>query len=176
MKTIEIDDELYQYIASQTREIGETASSILRRLLIDAPDVQITKQITTTNTSLTQTTKSKLSLQPVMDLVSQSNVQRLNSANKKFLLVLAKLHQIHQGQFYKVLSIKGRERNYFAEEKEQLLKVGSTVKPMLLDDSHYWVVTNNNIQRKKLIIKKVALTLGYDEHQAETLQCLIERK
>ena len=33
MKTIEIDEELYQYIAGQTRHIGEDASSILRRLL-----------------------------------------------------------------------------------------------------------------------------------------------
>ena len=33
MKTIEVDDELYQYIASQTRHIGESASDILRRML-----------------------------------------------------------------------------------------------------------------------------------------------
>ena len=34
MKTIEIDDELYQYIAGQTQKIGESASEILRRLLL----------------------------------------------------------------------------------------------------------------------------------------------
>ena len=34
MKTIEIDDQLYQYIASQTTTIGESASDILRRLLL----------------------------------------------------------------------------------------------------------------------------------------------
>jgi negative modulator of initiation of replication len=33
MKTIEVDDELYQYIASHTRHIGESASDILRRML-----------------------------------------------------------------------------------------------------------------------------------------------
>lgn len=33
MKIIEIDEELYQYIASQTQSIGESASDILRRLL-----------------------------------------------------------------------------------------------------------------------------------------------
>ncbi|RYI03189.1 replication initiation regulator SeqA, partial [Proteus mirabilis] len=30
MKKIEIDDELYRYIASETRHIGESASDILR--------------------------------------------------------------------------------------------------------------------------------------------------
>ena len=33
MKNIEIDDELYLHIVSKTQSIGESASSILRRLL-----------------------------------------------------------------------------------------------------------------------------------------------
>ncbi|MFT4966317.1 MAG: negative modulator of initiation of replication, partial [Colwellia sp.] len=33
MKNIEIDEELYQYIATNTQFIGESASAILRRLL-----------------------------------------------------------------------------------------------------------------------------------------------
>lgn len=33
MKIIEVDEELYQYIASKTESIGESASDILRRLL-----------------------------------------------------------------------------------------------------------------------------------------------
>ncbi|MDO4626814.1 MAG: replication initiation negative regulator SeqA [Pasteurellaceae bacterium] len=33
MKIIEVDEELYQYIACQTQSIGESASDILRRLL-----------------------------------------------------------------------------------------------------------------------------------------------
>ena len=33
MKRIDIDDDLYAYIASHTRQIGESASDILRRLL-----------------------------------------------------------------------------------------------------------------------------------------------
>lgn len=33
MKIIEVDEELYQYIASNTQSIGESASDILRRLL-----------------------------------------------------------------------------------------------------------------------------------------------
>lgn len=37
MKIIEVDEELYQYIASKTQSIGESASDILRRLLDLAP-------------------------------------------------------------------------------------------------------------------------------------------
>ncbi len=43
MKTISIDDELYQYIASNTQAIGENTSTILRRLL-NFPQVQQIKK------------------------------------------------------------------------------------------------------------------------------------
>lgn len=33
MKIIEVDEELYRYIASHTQHIGESASDILRRML-----------------------------------------------------------------------------------------------------------------------------------------------
>ncbi len=33
MKTILIDEDLYSYLVTQTQEIGESASSILRRLI-----------------------------------------------------------------------------------------------------------------------------------------------
>ncbi len=46
MKTIEVDEDLYRYIAGQTEHIGESASDILRRLLhVDGtePAAQITE-------------------------------------------------------------------------------------------------------------------------------------
>lgn len=42
MKTIDVDEELYRYIAGHTQHIGESASVILRRMLNlgpQAPDV-----------------------------------------------------------------------------------------------------------------------------------------
>ncbi|WIM81133.1 replication initiation negative regulator SeqA [Gallibacterium anatis] len=49
MKTISIDDELYQYIASNTQAIGEDASTILRRLLNFPQVQQIKKEPITSN-------------------------------------------------------------------------------------------------------------------------------
>ncbi|MBR9791674.1 MAG: replication initiation negative regulator SeqA [Gammaproteobacteria bacterium] len=51
MKTIEIDDELYAFIASQTKHIGESACEILRRLLIDEPGIVTT--VVTSGASIT---------------------------------------------------------------------------------------------------------------------------
>lgn len=41
MKSIDIDDDLYAYIAGQTKHIGESASDILRRLLMDGADQKV---------------------------------------------------------------------------------------------------------------------------------------
>ena len=49
MKTIEVDDELYSYIASHTKHIGESASDILRRMLkfsaASQPAAPVTKEV-----------------------------------------------------------------------------------------------------------------------------------
>lgn len=60
MKNIEIDDELYQYIASNTRSIGEDASAILRRLLnLPALSTQsIETEDTSTHSPVEKTTQS----------------------------------------------------------------------------------------------------------------------
>ena len=46
MKTIEVDEDLYRFIASRTQHIGESASDILRRLLALTPEAVAT-QLTT---------------------------------------------------------------------------------------------------------------------------------
>lgn len=41
MKTIDVDEELYSYIASHTQHIGESASEILRRMLNLGPQARV---------------------------------------------------------------------------------------------------------------------------------------
>ncbi len=45
MKTIEVDEDLYRYIASQTKHIGESASDILRRLLNLDGQLQVAESV-----------------------------------------------------------------------------------------------------------------------------------
>ncbi|NQZ94737.1 MAG: replication initiation negative regulator SeqA [Moritella sp.] len=73
MKTIELEDDLYRYIASQTKDIGESASDILRRLLdvstdvsADLTNVEVLQQhVVDTNSETKQTvTKSPVIVEP----------------------------------------------------------------------------------------------------------------
>ncbi len=67
MKQIDIDDELYQYIASNTQSIGESASTILRRLLNLSGE-----KIQTANVELNQNNQTTTTLPKVPPVAEQT--------------------------------------------------------------------------------------------------------
>lgn len=195
MKQIDIDDELYQYIASNTQSIGESASTILRRLLnlsgekILTANVELTQNNQTATTSTAtlkssdptaaETTKKQT---PVAHApVQQKSDNIFNVLNKeelamqkgvvgRFLFILSAFYRTHKTDFSAVLDIKGRDRVYFATSKEDLVNSGSSMNPKNITDSEYWVMTNSNTTRKKMMLHEVALCLGYSAEQAEKIR------
>ena len=65
MKIIEVDEELYQYIAAQTQSIGESASDILRRLL-NYPLTQQARLISLNQSRQLKRQKSAVHSEPVL--------------------------------------------------------------------------------------------------------------
>ncbi|WP_338362766.1 replication initiation negative regulator SeqA [uncultured Pseudoalteromonas sp.] len=188
MKQIDIDDELYQYIASNTQSIGESASTILRRLLnLNGDDNTPVAKNNQNNQLATQdkrddTQKPNDSLeQEVVTPMKQTNANVFNILNKeelamqkgvvgRFLFILSAFYRTHKKEFSAVLDIKGRDRVYFATSKEDLVNSGSSMNPKNITDSEYWVMTNSNTTRKKMMLHEVALCLGYTAEQAEEIR------
>lgn len=77
MKIIEVDEELYQYIAANTQSIGESASDILRRLLNFSSLAQPTLTPSNNNTALPTATGEKPEL---AEKTQPENTQTLKSA------------------------------------------------------------------------------------------------
>ena len=195
MKKIDIDDELYQYIASNTQSIGESASTILRRLLNihDENDLLVSDKPALTNmpaakddvtatvkTSETTSQAEDKKPAPVTQL-TQQHANVFNILNKeelamqkgvvgRFLFILSALHRTHKADFSAVLDVQGRDRVYFATSKEALVNSGSSMNPKNITDSEYWVMTNSNTTRKKMMLHEVALGLGYSAEQAEKIR------
>lgn len=185
MKTIQVDDELYKYIASQTENIGESASEILRRLLLgdanaEVPAVEVVTEATpeveavAVKKEVKKKQKAvkaeKTNAKSVFDLLNKEEIMTQKGAVGRFLFILSAMHRAHPEDFEKVLQVKGKGRVYFATTAEELEAHGSSIKPKQIPDSIYWVVTNNNTPRKKLITNEVAVVLGYDDTQAEKLR------
>ncbi|GMM84585.1 replication initiation negative regulator SeqA [Pseudoalteromonas sp. MTN2-4] len=175
MKKIEIDDELYQYIASNTQSIGESASDILRRLLKLSPNsssevddvVLEEEQETVEEQSVIKVTTKTAN---VFNILNKEELAMQKGVVGRFLFILSALHRTHKDSFDSVLEIKGRDRIYFAKSKEALLESGSSMNPKNIADSEYWVMTNSNTTRKKMMLHEVALGLGYKEADAETIR------
>lgn len=163
MKTIEIDDDLYHFIASQTQRIGESASDILRRLL----NQQSTAAAANEAPIVAETSNTE---QKVFDILSKQDLQAEMSVVGRFLIILSALARAHKQQFAQVLEIKGRNRVYFGRQEADLLEAGSSTNPKQIPNSEFWVITNSNTTRKKMMLTEAALKLGYSQQEAETIR------
>jgi len=88
MKTIEIDDELYQYIAGQTQKIGESASDILRRLLLGNASAAV-PVVTETAAVVAEVVPNS----NIFDLINKQDLQAESSVVGRFLFILSTLAQ-----------------------------------------------------------------------------------
>ena len=86
MKTIELDDDLYFFIASQTRHIGESASDILRRLL-EQP-VKAGTTVPTAPVVQPQPLADAMGLEALLD---SDELQKEEKSINRFMLVLPKM-------------------------------------------------------------------------------------
>ncbi|GAB3015638.1 Negative modulator of initiation of replication [Bowmanella dokdonensis] len=166
MKTLEIDEELYRYIAAQTQHIGESASDILRRLLFS--DTQPSVEV------LNEFQEEAMPEGDIIAALSTSDVANKGSAVERFIGILTALAVAHGQDFARVLELKGRNRTYFATSKEALLAAGSSTNPKALPETAYWVVTNNNTRKKAAMLQEVARVLGYNASQSQQLIQLLD--
>ncbi|WP_446833307.1 replication initiation negative regulator SeqA [Testudinibacter sp. P27/CKL/0425] len=182
MKIIEVDEELYQYIAANTQSIGESASDILRRLLSFSPPKIVAKELNSVSEAgpkadadSQQPTASAVNHEkaepaPAPKKQSQEAIQmvinRLNNVLQsdafqqeskgvvRFLMILTALYRANPESFAQATeSLQGRTRVYFARDEATLLQAGNHTKPKQIPETPYWVITNTNSQRKMLMLE-----------------------
>ena len=204
MKNIEIDDELYLYIVSNIQSIGESASSILRRLLpigdtnhqstLESTVVTEIKDNNTKEDELAQDTpvvdvsliESELSevdkitsTESVFNFINKEELAMQRGAVGRFLLILAALYRAHPKTFNIVTNIAPKvsarktKRLYFALSEEILTASGSSTKPKQVPQSPFWVITNSNTTRKKMMLTEAATLLGYEERDVIKIRELL---
>ncbi|MFC0323180.1 replication initiation negative regulator SeqA [Gallibacterium melopsittaci] len=184
MKTINIDDELYQYIASNTQSIGEDASTILRRLL-NFPQANMSKESHISMPKTTEvessisvdstkefklTTESQVVAQPkkpnddtiahisrqLQKLISSAEFVQEDKQVNRFLSILSVLYRASPEGFSSATEVsQGRSRVYFSLEVAEIEASGSSVNPKQIPKSPFWVATNNNTGRKLNMLESV---------------------
>ena len=193
MKIIEVDEELYQYIAGNTQSIGESASDILRRLLnlsprnayFSLPESQSTTVTTSSNEPIQIAEQppvfeeeiNKPVIKKQSDEVMQKTITKLeallnseafkqeNKAVIRFLNILTILYRTNpEGFALATESLQGRTRVYFARDEGTLLMTGNHTKPKQIPDTPYWVITNTNSGRKMLMLEGAMQSMHLPEY------------
>ncbi|WP_436857089.1 replication initiation negative regulator SeqA [Citrobacter tructae] len=169
MKTIEVDDELYSYIASHTKHIGESASEILRRMLkfsaASQPVASAAKEVraqqpVTVEAKPVNPVKDKVRAMREM-LLSDEYAEQKRAVNR-FMLVLSTLYSLDPHAFADATeSLHGRTRVYFAADEQTLLKNGNQTKPKHVPGTPYWVITNTNTGRKCSMIEHIMQSMQF---------------
>ncbi|MBH3300516.1 replication initiation negative regulator SeqA [Serratia marcescens] len=168
MKTIEVDEELYRYIASHTQHIGESASDILRRMLkftagqpVRAlPAASAPPSVELEKTASAQRPRDRV--RAVRELLLSDEYAEQNKAVNRFMLVLATLYTLDAAGFAAATeALTGRTRTYFAGDQQTLLANGTHTKPKHVPGTPYWVITNTNTGRKRSMIEHIMQTMQF---------------
>ncbi len=168
MKTIEVDEELYRYIASHTQHIGESASDILRRMLKftagqpvrAAPAVAGAQPDTSAAAAPAQRPRDRV--RAVRELLLSDEYAEQNKAVNRFMLVLSTLYTLDAAGFAAATdALHGRTRTYFAGDQQTLLANGTHTKPKHVPGTPYWVITNTNTGRKRSMIEHIMQAMQF---------------
>lgn len=163
MKTIELDDDLYFYIASQTRHIGESASDILRRLLEQPARIQATPPASVLADVSCTEPQPAAGGEALTRLLASGALQQEEKSINRFMMLLSTLYRDDPAGFTQATEIKGRKRVYFSQDPEALRASGSTTKPKPVPETPFWVITNTNTSRKQNMVAQLMASMGYDE-------------
>lgn len=199
MKIIEVDEELYQFIASNTQSIGESASDILRRLLhLSSPIFSDVSEKVRAVESNAATNKSGVQKSPISVVKAEESIkapkkqsaavinrtvekleklfasaefQQETKSVARFLSILTVLYRTNpEGFALAAESLQGRTRVYFARDEGTLLMSGNHTKPKQIPETPYWVITNNNSGRKLLMLEGAMSSMHLPEYIIEQVR------
>lgn len=166
MKTIEIDERIYELLLHQTTRFGESPSEVIERLVNGSakrPGNGQTQQHQGALGSAAQQKAPPRTFQdPLGAFLNGPSFLVQGNAIGRFLAILSWLCNQHPQSFEEVLRLNGRKRKYFARSAEELEASGTSVMPKRIPDTPYWVVSNSPTQLKRQITADVFRMLGYD--------------
>ena len=160
-KEILLDDDVFAYILSKSTHDGEKATSILRRELrlpsVTAKAAGLDHENPISNVSSSPTLPCFR-----RELIASPRFTAANTT-ERYLLVLSGMHREDPERFSRILSVRGRQRLWFARSEEEIAKSGNTTHPKRIPESDYWAMTNFSNEAKMDALEKVARILGYED-------------
>ncbi|HDN2513034.1 replication initiation negative regulator SeqA [Providencia vermicola] len=175
MKTIEVDEELYRYIASHTQHIGESASDILRRMLnfksgqpVPVKEISQAQPVVKVEPAASTPVVAQNPVRVVRELLLSDAYAEKSKAIDRFMLILSTLYSLDAKRFASATELMhGRTRVYFAGDEQTLLAAGKQSKPRHIPGTPYWVITNTNTNRKRSMVDAIMQEMQFPANVIE---------
>ncbi|MER2474389.1 replication initiation negative regulator SeqA [Photorhabdus laumondii] len=156
MKTIEVDEDLYRYIASHTQHIGESASDILRRMLKFNAEQPVQNAQPISAVEKAAVARQRDSVRVMRELLLSDDYSDKKKSVERFMLILSTLYSLNSESFSQTTdAMHGRTRVYFAGDQQTLLASGKQTKPRHIPGTPFWVITNTNTDRKRNMVEQI---------------------
>jgi negative modulator of initiation of replication len=177
MATLQVDDDVYQFLLRNTSRFGETESEILRRLLqIPLPsngNGRGSRPLSPPGT----TDAVDLRSQELLRFVRAGEFRVVSDANKRYLTVLGKVNEQNPTRFAEIRqAVSGRNRIYFSARREDITASGSSTGPQQIPGSSYWALTNENVIRKRRMLQQVLEYFEYDPGVIEEVVSTLQKR
>lgn len=171
MKQINIDDDIYDFLREQVRDFEETPSTVLRRLLnLNKSGPPLLPTCNSPKAPLDAPKSPNSALSPdIAQLIERLAGSGYHTVVDRFLDVLSFLCRRNPEGFSKVLEMRGNGRIYFSKSPQEIERSGASTQPKQIPATEYWVVTNNDTQRKKRMLVEVMQRLGYSKADIEAV-------
>ena len=183
MPNIKIDQDVYSHLFKQACSFEATENDVLRRLLNLGPAPASPAPEPDPEPEPTAPPLPRPSPQPIQPvpprptpppndptpspgpggqgLLSKGELLDNNTALKRFMAILGKIHHEHPDDFHKVGRVTGKKRTYFARTPGEIERSGNSTKPQKIPATGWYVTTNTSTDRKLDMIDQVLELFGY---------------
>jgi negative modulator of initiation of replication len=165
MPTIEIEEDIYRFLAEKVMSSGETVSTVLRKEL-NSKRAYI--QASNPNQTPVAVARTPLQASPLSEFLDRPDFLVHPDVVSRYLSLLSWLYNRDPDKFKRVASIEGRKRRYFALTPKELEDSGVSVMPRRIPSSPFWAVTNNATAHKRRILEQVMRVLSYSAADVST--------
>ncbi len=160
MRTIEVDDEVFVGLELASRLTKLSIPELVRRSIVSLDS----KAPAGGRESLAppkQQAQFDLRDKALFDYAKSPGFLANRSVVDQFLSILSFLQKQNADKFATLQSLEGRKRRYIASSEQELENSGTSVNPKRIPNTSFWVVTNNDTNNKKMLLRQALTLLGY---------------
>lgn len=160
MKSVKLEDEIYDLIMEKVATTGKSPSGVLRSQF----GLDETSSTTNGQSNQKDVIRRDEASQELAEFLDSPRLRSHGTVVKKYLAILSFVYQQKPDSFDQIeTAVTGRSRKYFGTSKQELNSTGSSVNPHSIPKSPYWAVTNNSTPKKRDIMEDVLNLLGYEK-------------